>query len=102
MKQIKVDTYEDFLAMAKNKDFMISKQIVETILGNLKTRKKKIPVFEVKVDDEDTIYTLSMEKNEFLSILEKNLIHFEREEEFEGCVEIVEAINYLKTKKSNG
>jgi hypothetical protein len=52
VKQIKVETYAEFLAMAKSKDFMISKTIVETILDNLKTRKKNIPVFEVEVDDE--------------------------------------------------
>jgi len=98
VKQIKVGTYEDFLAMAKNKDFMISKTIVETILDNLKTRKKNIPVFEVQVDDEDNTYTLSMTRDEFQGILEKNLIHFEHEEEYEGCQKIIEAINYLKTK----
>ena len=84
--------------MAKSKDFMISKTIVETILDNLKTRKKNIPVFEVQVDDEDNTYTLSMSRDEFQGILEKHLIYFENEEEYEGCQKIIEAINYLKTK----
>ena len=98
VKQIKVETYTEFLAMAKSKDFMISKTIVETILDNLKTRKKNIPVFEVEVDDEGNTYTLSMSRDEFQDILEKNLIHFENEEAYEGCQKIIEAINYLKTK----
>jgi hypothetical protein len=39
-----------------------------------------------------------MSRDEFQDILEKNLIHFENEEAYEGCQKIIEAINYLKTK----
>ena len=47
------------------------------------------------------IYTLSIETDQFVSTLETNLIHFENEEAYEGCQKIIEAINYLKSKKSN-
>jgi hypothetical protein len=84
--------------MAKTKDFMLAKGIVEKVLNNLDTKKKQIPVFEVEVEEEGAIYTLSMETDEFIDILETNLAHYEREEEYEDCIKITEAINYLKLK----
>ena len=109
VKQIKVDTYEEFLNMAKTIDFFlvsrlsstfstIPKGIVEKVLDNLDTKKKSIPVFEVEVEEEGAVYTLSMDTSEFTDILETNLAHYEREEEYEDCTKIIEAINYLKSK----
>ena len=88
--------------MTRNEKFTISEAIVNIVLNNLETRKKEIPIFEVEVSEEDVTYTLSIQRKEFLDILQKNLIHFENEEAYEGCQKIVEAINFLKTKKSNG
>ena len=102
VKQIQVDTYAEFLEMTRNEKFTISEAIVNIVLNNLETRKKEIPIFEVEVSEEDVTYTLSIQRKEFLDILQKNLIHFENEEAYEGCQKIVEAINFLKTKKSNG
>ena len=98
MKQIKVDSYDEFLDMALNQKFTIAQAIVETILNNLKTKQQKIPVFEIEVESEGATYTLSVQRDEFLGILKTNLIHFENEEAYEGCQKIIEAINYLKTK----
>lgn len=102
VKQIQVDTYAEFLEMTRNEKFTISEAIVNIVLNNLKTKKKEIPIFEVEVYNEDSTYTLSVQRKEFLDILQKNLVHFENEEAYEGCQKIVEAINFLKTKKSNG
>ena len=102
VKQIQVDTYVEFLEMTRNEKFTISEAIVNIVLNNLETRKKEIPIFEVEVSEEDVTYTLSIQRKEFLDILQKNLIHFENEEAYEGCQKIIEAINFLKTKKSNG
>ena len=102
VKQIQVDTYAELLEMTRNEKFTISEAIVNIVLNNLETRKKEIPIFEVEVSEEDVTYTLSIQRKEFLDILQKNLIHFENEEAYEGCQKIIEAINFLKTKKSNG
>lgn len=98
VKKITVDNYDDFLEMALNQKFTIAQTIVETVLENLKTRKKKIPVFEIEVEGEAATYTLSVKRDEFLSILNTNLVHYENEEAYEGCQQIIEAINFLKTK----
>ena len=99
VKQIRVDNYDEFLEMTRNQKFTMAESIVNVVLSNLKTRRKEIPVFEIEVYNEDLTYTLSVQKEEFLDILEKNLIHFENEEAYEGCQKIVEAINFLKIKK---
>ena len=98
VKKITVDNYDEFLKMALNQKFTMAQNIVETVLENLNTRKKEIPVFEIEVSDEDSVYTLSVQRDEFIQILNTNLIHFENEEAYEGCQKIIEAINYLKTK----
>lgn len=98
VKKITVDNYDEFLKMALNQKFTMAQDIVETVLENLNTRKKEIPVFEIEVDGEGAIYTLSVKRDEFIQILNTNLIHFENEEAYEGCQKIIEAINYLKTK----
>ena len=102
VKQIRVDNYDEFLEMTRNQKFTMAESIVNVVLNNLKTTKKEIPIFEIEVYNEDVTYTLSVQRKEFLDILKKNLIHFENEEAYEGCQKIVEAINFLKTKKSNG
>lgn len=98
VKQIRVNDYGEFLAMTKNQQFTISQQIVETILNNIDTKRKELPVFEVEVESEGASYTLSIQTDEFIDTLNTNLIHFENEEAYEGCQKIIEAINYLKTK----
>ena len=99
IKHIKVDTYKEFLELTKSSKFTIAESIVNVVVNNLKTKKKEIPIFEVEVYNEDATYTLSVQRKEFLDILQKNLIHFENEEAYEGCQKIIEAINFLKTKK---
>lgn len=98
VKQIKVDNYDEFLAMTKTQQFTISQQIVETVLNNIDTKRKELPVFEIEVESEGVSYTLSIQTEEFVDTLKTNLIHFENEEAYEGCQKIIEAINYLKTK----
>jgi len=95
----KVDTYEEFLAMAENKDFRIAKATVDAILDNLKTKKKHVHVFEIEVNEENATYSLTVERENFLDALEKNLNHYEREELYEECSKIVDAIQFLKTNK---
>jgi len=98
VKKITVENYDEFLEMTKNQKFTISQQIVETVLNNLDTRKKQLPIFEIEVEGEEATYTLSIETEEFIHTLQTNLIHFENEEAYEGCQKIIEAINYLKSK----
>jgi len=99
VKKIQVGSYDEWLKMALNQKFTISQTIVESILDNIDTKRKNLPIFEVEVESKGDIYTLSIETDQFVSTLETNLMHFENEEAYEGCQKIIEAINYLKSKK---
>lgn len=77
MKKIQVGSYDEWLKMALNQKFTISQTIVESILDNIDTKRKKLPIFEVEVESKGDIYTLSIETDQFVSTLETNLMHFE-------------------------
>ena len=50
MKKIQVGSYDEWLKMALNQKFTISQTIVESILDNIDTKRKKLPIFEVEVE----------------------------------------------------
>jgi protein-arginine kinase activator protein McsA len=94
----KVKRYDDFLTMARCKDINIAKAIVDAILTNLETKKRHIHVFEIEVEEEESVYDLTIDRNNFIDALEKNLTHYEKEELYEECAKIVDAIKFLKNK----
>ena len=94
----KVKKYDDFLDMARYKDISIAKAIVDTILTNLETKKRHIHVFEIEVEDVESVYDLTIDRNNFIDALEKNLTHYEKEELYEECAKIIDAIKFLKNK----
>ena len=94
----KVKRYDDFLIMARYKDINIAKAIVDAILTNLETKKRHIHVFEIEVEEEESVYDLTIDRNNFIDALEKNLTHYEKEELYEECAKIVDAIKFLKNK----
>jgi len=94
----KVKRYDDFLTMARYKDINIAKAIVDVILTNLETKKRHIHVFEIEVEEEESVYDLTIDRNNFIDALEKNLTHYEKEELYEECAKIVDAIKFLKNK----
>jgi protein-arginine kinase activator protein McsA len=84
--------------MARYKDINIAKAIVDAILTNLETKKRHIHVFEIEVEEEESVYDLTIDRNNFIDALEKNLTHYEKEELYEECAKIVDAIKFLKNK----
>ena len=95
----KVNTLEEFQEMVDQKDINISKAVVESILGNLKSRKKNIPILSVKCIEENTVFDITLEKVHFVDTLKDNLKYFEKHEMFEDCVKINEAITVLSKSK---
>jgi protein-arginine kinase activator protein McsA len=95
--EITVNNTEEFQLLVENRDFRISKAIVEGILNNLSSRKKHIHVLTVTCLEEDDVFDITVERKYFIETLEENLPHFIREEEYEYCTKIVNAVNTLKT-----
>ena len=95
--EVTVKNSEELMLLMDKGDYKISKSLVENILINLKTKKKRIHVISVFCEEYNEIYDLTLERNNFLNTLEKNLEMFERHENYEGCAKILEAISQLKS-----
>jgi hypothetical protein len=95
--EVTVKNSEELMLLMDKGDYEISKSLVENILINLKTKKKRIHVISVFCEEDNEIYDLTLERNNFLDTLEKNLEMFERHENYEGCAKILEAISQLKS-----
>jgi hypothetical protein len=95
--EVTVKNSEELMLLMDKGDYKISKSLVENILINLKTKKKRIHVISVFCEEDNEIYDLTLERNNFLNTLEKNLEMFERHENYEGCAKILEAISQLKS-----
>lgn len=95
-KEITVNSIDEFQDLVKNKDISIAKAVIESIIKNIKTRKKHIHVLSVQIVEENTVFDITLEKQHFKSTLQENLKYFEEKEMYEECIKINEAITKLK------
>ena len=96
VKRIKVKSVEEFEDMLQGQDLKISKAIIEIALKNLKGTKRFIPILEIHVEDDDSIFDITLDRQNMLSTLQQNLEIHERNEDYEGCARIAKAIQELE------
>lgn len=96
MTEITVNNTDEFQELVDNKDFRIAKAIVDGILDNIDSKKKHIHVLSVTCLEEGEIYDITVECKHFVETLEENLPYYIREEQYEDCQRIVNAVNKLK------
>lgn len=94
--EITVNNTDEFQELVDQKDFRISKAIVDGILDNINSKKKHIHVLSVTCLEEGEIYDITVERKHFAETLEENLPYYIREEQYEECSKIVNTINELK------
>ena len=97
--EISVFDSDEFEELIQQRDLRISKALVETILKNINGRKRHLHALSVLIEQEQTIYDITVDRQDFLKTLESNLPIYEKHELYEGCAEIVKAIKFLKEKK---
>jgi hypothetical protein len=97
--EISVFDSEEFEEMIAKRDLRISKALVETILKNLNGRKRHLHALSVLIEQDQTIYDITVDRKDFVTTLENNLPIYEEHELYEGCAEIVNAIKFLKGKE---
>jgi len=97
--EINVFDSDEFEELVSNRDLRISSALVETILKNLNGRKRHLHALSVLVEQEQTIYDITIDRKEFITTLKSNLSIFEENELYERCGEIVKAIKFLEEKK---
>ena len=73
VKRIKVKSVEEFEEMLQEQDLKISKAIIEVALKNLKGKKRFIPVLEVHVEEDESIFDITLDRQNMLSTLRQNL-----------------------------
>jgi len=100
MKEFSVNNMEEFEQMAESGDIRIAQALVDTILKNLKGRKRHIPALSVFVEEEELILDVTVDREDFIFVLETNLSKFEKHEMYEVCAEIVKAVKFLKEKEN--
>jgi len=96
IKRIKVKSIEEFEEMLQEQDLKISKAIVEVALKNLKNKKRFIPVMEIHVEKDESIFDITLDRQNLVSTLQQNLEIHERNEDYEGCARIANALKELQ------
>ena len=96
VKRIKVKSVEEFEEMLQEQDLKISKAIVEVALKNLKSKKRFIPVMEIHVEEDESIFDITLDRQNLVSTLQQNLEIHERNEDYEGCARIANALKELQ------
>jgi len=94
-KEFKVTSIEDFQSLVNDKDFRIAQALVESIIRNIKTRKKRVHVLSVKCAEENATFDITLEKEFFVDTLKDNIKYYEDRQMFEDCVKISKAISTL-------
>jgi hypothetical protein len=97
--EISVFDSDEFEKMVADRDLRISKALVETILKNLNGRKRHLHALSILVEQEQTIYDITVDRQDFVTTLEQNLSILQDNEDYETCAEVVKAIKFLKEKK---
>jgi hypothetical protein len=98
MEEFVVNNSEEFENMVENGDIKIAKALVETVLKNLKGKKRHIPAMSVFLQEEQLVLDVTVDRNDFIYVLENNLPKYEAHELYEKCAEIVNALKFLKDK----
>jgi hypothetical protein len=97
--EISVFDSDEFEELVSQRDLRISKALVETILKNLKGRKRHLHALSVLIEQDQTIYDITVDRQDFVITLEQNLPIYEKYELYEKCAEIVKAIGFLNKNK---
>ena len=97
--EINVFDSDEFEELVSSRDLRISSALIETILKNLKGRKRHLHALSVLIEQEQTIYDITIDREEFITTLKSNLSIFEENELYEQCSKIVNAIKFLEEKK---
>jgi len=98
-----IDTLEEFETLFTTKKTEITEAFVQTILKNLKGKKRFVHALSIVCNDDGEVYDITIDREDFLLTLQKNLKVYEEEERYEDCTKIKKALIYLEKKeKKNG
>lgn len=97
-KTFSIQSVDDWESFSEEHALEISKNIVEVALKNLDGKKRYYHVMDIEIEETDSILEVTLDREEMLDTLEKNLYIHEVYEQYEDCARIAQAITYLKLK----
>lgn len=90
--------YKEFEDIVYSKTLNISKIVVDKILSNLETDGRYIYILKIHIENKEKTIDFTIDRNNFIEVLEKNIKIQEHYEQYEYCAEIRDTINQLKNK----
>jgi len=94
--QLIFDSAEHFKELIAAQDYELATSFVESMLDNVNADEGTVSVVEAFFEEEDTIYDFEIEKVNFIPNFKEFLTIYEREEDYEGCLVISNAIKTLE------
>tara|TARA_R110000782_G_C14502094_1_gene378740 strand:- start:171 stop:473 length:303 start_codon:yes stop_codon:yes gene_type:complete len=94
--QLVFSSIQQFEDLLESQDYELATSFVESMLSNLNTEGEIVPIIEAFFEEEDTIYDFEVEKTNFIPNFKEFLAIYEREEDYEGCLTISNAIKTLE------
>ena len=94
--QLVFNSEEHFGSLIAAQDYDLATSFVESMIKNLSTEKQTVSIIEAYFEEEDTIYDFEIEKVNFIPNFKEFLTIYEREEDYEGCLIISNAIKTLE------
>ena len=94
--QLVFDSAQQFEELVAAQDYELATSFVESMLNNINADEEVVSVIEAFFEEEDTIYDFEIEKVNFSPNFKEFLTIYEREEDYEGCLIISNAIKTLE------
>lgn len=94
--QLVFDSAQQFEELVAAQDYELATSFVESMLNNINSNEKVVSIIEAFFEEEDTIYDFEIEKVNFIPNFKEFLTIYEREEDYEGCLVISNAIKTLE------
>ena len=98
IQRLVIPDADTFDQMLEDGSYELANAIVDGIITQLPCDKYPLHIVEVFVEEEDSIYDLSVDKNDVIETLQENLRWYEQEENYEGCATIVKTIETLRAE----
>ena len=96
--RLEYEHYEDLADAIENKDPQVVIAMVETALEHMTSKEEKIYFLYATVKKDEVVFEFSMGKEDLEAVFESNLPNLERQEEFELCIKVKEALDKLKSE----
>lgn len=100
MKQLHFESAYDFAEFFKEKSPEITVAIYSAIKEAVQFQKKTAKLFEISIEDQDSVFEISLPKNQWETALGNCLKHFEEWEMTDDAIDTWQLIQQVKEWKS--